>query len=119
MYVGSEISLWLKKYQATYLRSTPYVIFTVLFSILTGMLFRLPKLVIEIRNKKRWTIDWVKLCVISIPALYFALIPILFILNIPLVPLTLITKILSSGLTSSTIAGIVFGYSFLDSLKEK
>lgn len=119
MYVSFEISLRLKEYQATYFKPMPYVIFSVVFSLLMGMLFRLPQLVIEIRNKKRWSIDWVKLFVISIPALYFAIIPIFFIANIPLVPLILVTKMFDSGLTTSTIAGIVFGYSFLDSVKEK
>lgn len=119
LFLGLEIQSILKKYAEHNFDYQPHITFTVLFPILMGMLLRLPQLVKEIATRKRWSIDWIKLLTIGVPTLYIALIPLPYFLNIQLITHTMINKIFYTGFTGTTIAGIVFGYVLLDSLKEK
>ncbi|KGP73254.1 hypothetical protein [Pontibacillus yanchengensis] len=96
------------------------VIFTFLFPTLIGILLRLPKFIKEVNEKRKWSIDWVKLCAMGIPTLYVSQIIILFSSLPHSVPLPFsgaLMRNIESPL--STIAGIIFGYIVLDSLKEK
>ncbi|MEW9501706.1 hypothetical protein [Jeotgalibacillus marinus] len=120
LYFGSEIYLRLEEYRRSNFELRPLMLFIVLFPILVGMMIRFPQLVTDIRLKKGWSIDWVKLSAIGIPSLYIALSPLLLILNVPIIHQVRISFLMSGFLeTVTTIAGVIFGYVLLDSLKEK
>lgn len=119
LFLGSEIESRLEEYSAKYYKVLPYMAFTLLFPILVGMIFRLPQFVTDIILKKRWSVDWVKLSAIGIPSLYIAASPLLFFLNVPIINQHFASKMISSGFTMTTIAGVIFGYIILESLKGK
>jgi len=92
----------------------PIVLFSIIFPIIMGVLFRLPQLIIEIQNNKKWTFDWSKFIAIGLPTLLILIIYSISYLGI----IPAIHLILISGSTLATTAGIVFGYILLDSLIE-
>ncbi|WP_391122305.1 hypothetical protein [Psychrobacillus sp. L3] len=116
-YLGTDYKMRLREESATTFNLMPFLIFAVIFPVFIGFFLRLPKLIIEIKEKKQWSFDWIKVAEIGIPSLYIAMIPILtfyFGLNL------LFGKefLLLRDTTFTTTAGIVFGYVLLDSLKE-
>jgi hypothetical protein len=119
LFVGSEIQIRLRVYQERYYNLEPFVIFITLFPILVGMVIRLPQLVADIIKKTPWSIDWVKLTVIGLPSLYITLAPLVWIMNIPIYHGFVVERIFRSDFSITTIAGLIFGYVLLDSLKEK
>lgn len=116
-YAGSAIQTELQEYQNIYYRVMPNLVFSVLFPIFVGIMLRLPKLVTEIQEKKRWLIDWVKLIFIGIPTLFIAIGPFATWYFVPL----FLKEFWYVGSTPTimAIAGVIFGYLLLDSLKEK
>ena len=96
----------------------PFVVFVSFFSILIGILLRLPKLMKEMKENKQWSFDWIKFLAIGLPMLYLALIPLLS-LNFG-IRFLLFTKtfLMTGDTTLPSIAGIVFGYVLLDSFKK-
>ncbi|WP_052158958.1 hypothetical protein [Halobacillus sp. BBL2006] len=119
IHFGMKYQVQLQEEAQTNFNLFPVVVFDSLFPILIGLLLRLPKLIIEIRAKKLWTFDWIKFTSIAIPALYITTMSIL-----PYSPLAnryiAIPKIILIGSpTITTIAGIVFGYILLDSIKKE
>ncbi len=74
------------------------------------------KLIIEIKEKKQWTFDWIKVVAIGIPSLYMAMMPILLVF-FGMNNLLFGNVLLLRDTTFTTIAGIVFGYVLLSSLK--
>ncbi|QFG00007.1 hypothetical protein PB01_14885 [Psychrobacillus glaciei] len=93
-------------------------IFNFVFPIIIGMLFKLPALVKDIQQQKKWTFDWVKLLAIGTPSLYIATSPIWTYTSFG-------EQFLFAdyvGMTISTpftvAAGIVLGYCILDILKK-
>ncbi|MGD7054371.1 hypothetical protein [Sutcliffiella horikoshii] len=94
----------------------PQVIFAALFPILIGILLRLPKLIKEIQQKKSWSVNWMKLLAVGLPTLYVALVPLLSLTSLfRYIPFVM--DIIHLDL--ATLAGVVFGYVLLDSLKEE
>ncbi|CAG9621536.1 hypothetical protein [Sutcliffiella rhizosphaerae] len=95
----------------------PLLIYTTVFPIVIGMLFRVPKLIMEMVAKQKWTFNWKKVVAIGVPSLYLACIPLLgmvFGLNV-----WLAKQVLHLGdPILPTTAGIVFGYILLDSLHD-
>ncbi len=94
------------------------VLFSFLFPIIIGIMFRLPKFINEIKQNKQWMFDWIKFIAIGLPSLCILLINTLKIYipenMIEFIPQTIF-------LTDSTIpliAGGVFGYVLIDSLKK-
>lgn len=84
-----------------------------------GALLKLPNLIIENKQDKQWTFDWIKFIAIILPYLYIISVSIL-----PFVPLgegiSAVPDIIRSGSpTIQTIAGVVLGYTLLDSLKKQ
>lgn len=96
----------------------PVILFGILFPIVIGLLMRLPKLIIEIKQHKRWTFDWIKIIAIALPA--FCIISMWLLPLLPLVEdfYRIPNIILIGSPTIQIIAGIVFGYTLLDSLKK-
>ncbi|MBP3951872.1 hypothetical protein [Bacillus suaedae] len=118
MYIGIRFQLNLEEKAETTYTLIPTTLFQVLFPIILGLLLRLPLLLDEINKKKRWTVNWAKIIVIGIPSLYIALTPLLYFTSFGnYLPLTLEMVMLESN-TVTTVAGLIFGYLLLDSLKE-
>ncbi|NLP52564.1 hypothetical protein HC179_17860 [Bacillus sp. RO1] len=114
-YAGSRYELYLlNKAQMNY-NFWPQVIFATLFPILIGILLRLPKLLKEIKQEKTWSVNWMKLLAVGIPTLYVSFIPVLLLSNL-IMYIPFVMDIIHLDL--STLAGLVFGYVLLDSLKE-
>ena len=116
-YLGMDYKVRLREESATTFNLMPYLIFITIFPVFIGFFLRFPKLIIEIKEKKQWSFDWIKVVAIGIPSLYIAMIPILSIyfgLNL------LFAKefLLLGDTTFTSTAGIVFGYVLLDSLKK-
>ncbi|MFJ7827779.1 hypothetical protein [Psychrobacillus sp. NPDC096623] len=115
-YFGIGYQAALREQAAIIFDMKPYITFASIFPIFIGLLLRLPKLIIEIKDKKKWTFDWMKVLVIGIPSLYIAIIHLLaFVIGTNL----LISKtfLLLGDLSFTGIAGVIFGYVLLDSLK--
>lgn len=96
----------------------PVVLYATIFPIFIGLFLRLPKLILEIKHKKKWTFDWIKFSAIALPCLYIITITILAysplgggFIKVPKI-------ILIGSPTIQMIVGIVFGYALLDSLKK-
>lgn len=119
LYFGAEIASRLRMYQETYFRPVPFIVFSVFFSIFVGIIIRIPRLMSDIKNKKRLRVDWFVLTTIGIPSLYIAISPLLLFFKVPLIIQTFTINIISSGFTITTIAGVIFGYIILDCLEEK
>ncbi|MBB6452779.1 membrane protease YdiL (CAAX protease family) [Salirhabdus euzebyi] len=93
-------------------------IYSLIFPIFIGMMFRLPTLIKEIKDKKKWAIDWIKLSAIGIPSLYISQIYLLYF-SFPSVSFPFGAVLIRNyDIPLATISGIIFGYIVLDSLKE-
>lgn len=119
LYIGTEMQLWLKGYSDEDFNFIPQIVFSVFFPIVVGMLLRIPQLVKEIKLKKRWSIDWIKLIAIGIPSLYLAALPLSIFIRLPIYHPMFFLKMITSGTIATTIAGVICGYILFDSLKEK
>ena len=116
LYAGMDYQMRLREKTAITFNMQPFIIFASIFPIFIGLLLRLPKLIIEIRDKKKWSLDWVKVITIGTPSLYIAMIPLLVIafgMNLFFAQ----AFMLLGDFTFSSIAGVIFGYVLLDSLK--
>src|SRR5699024_1459233 len=92
----------------------PVIIFSAIFPIVIGILLRVPKLIIEMKENRKWTFDWVRFVAIALPAF--------FIITIPILPYSsyFITNIILIGdPTITVIAGVVFGYVLLSCVKRQ
>ncbi|WP_338653393.1 hypothetical protein V6B14_17390 [Sporosarcina psychrophila] len=89
-----------------------------IFPILFGLLLRLPKLILEIKEKKQWSFDWIKFVAIGIPSLYIAMMPMLQVFFGMKLLFGREILLLGDPIAFTTIAGIVFGYVLLGSLKK-
>ena len=116
-YLGKDYKVRLLEETRTTFNIIPFIIFDTIFPIFIGFFLRLPKLIIEIKEKKQWSFDWIKVAAIGIPTLYIAMIPILTIyFGLDLLFARGFLMVGDTTLTST--AGIVFGYVLLDSLKK-
>lgn len=117
-YLGMDYQMRLREKSAIIFDIKPYITFASFFSIFIGMLLRLPKLILEIRDKQRWSFDCIKVIVIGIPSLYIAMIPLFAIVYGMNLWFSNVVMLLGD-ITFTTIAGVIFGYVLLDSLKSK
>ncbi|WP_391122284.1 hypothetical protein [Psychrobacillus sp. L3] len=115
-YLGMKYNVNLKREMATTFNMMPFLISTSIFPVFIGLLLRLPKLIIEIKEKKQWSFDWIKVIIIGIPSLYIAMLPLLSISYGTNLFMSA-EFVLSGGTAYTSIAGIIFGYILLDSLK--
>lgn len=117
-YMGMGYQVELRKQYAITFNVKPYIIYVTIFPICMGVLLRLPKLIVEIKDKKKWSLDWMKLIIIGMPTLYIAMIP---FLGIVFGKKLLFTEafMLLGDMTLISIAGVIFGYVLLDSLTSK
>ncbi|WP_342535790.1 hypothetical protein [Sporosarcina sp. FSL K6-3508] len=114
IYLGMKWEFQLKETASMNFNILPVVLFSAIFPIVLGMLLRLPQLFIEIKESKKWSFDWTKFLAVALPAL---LIVVLYILSyLAIVPV--VHFLLIGGQTLVTVAGIIFGYTLLDSFKK-
>ncbi len=113
IYWGMKIKFHLEDTAAMEFKYYPVIIFAIVFPFIIGLLLRLPKLIIEIRENRPWAFDWQKFIAIALPALFIVLIFISTYTGM----VTFVNFILIDGALFITIAGIVLGYSLLDCLK--
>ncbi len=114
-YAGSRYELQLLNEAQMNYNFWPQVIFAVLFPILIGILLRLPRLIKEIQEEKAWSVNWMKLLAVGLSTLYVSLVPVLSLTGLfRYMPFAM--DIIHLDL--ATLAGVVFGYVLLDSLKE-
>lgn len=118
LYLGTKYYLFLKEEARTTFISDFFVMYNMVFTIIIGMLLKFPMLLQEIRLKKKWTFDWVKLLAFGIPTLYIVTIP--FWANSSFGQQFLFSNYsrIVIGTPMITVAGVVLGYCLLDILKE-
>ena len=119
IYGGATYQLFLKQEFKDNFEPINYLLFSSLFPVAIGMLLRLPKLVSEIKQNKEWTFDSIKFCAIGLPSLvilsmYLLLFSPMGESILPVVPYLIYV----GDSTLITIAGVVFGFILLDSLKK-
>lgn len=118
IYIALRFRVYLGKEAEISFDNKQIMIFNLIFPIFVGILLRLPKYLQEKKGKKKWHIDWLKLIVIALPALYFLLLPYLSYSSFG-EKLLFTKQILLLGDTTimfTIIAGIVFGYALTDSV---
>jgi hypothetical protein len=118
LYFAARITTSLKLQIPQTYNGNSYFIFSWLFPIILGMLLRLPHLVNEVIQRKRWSFDWIKLSAIGLPLLYVSSVPLMY-LGIPRIYPEIAIAFTFTNMTGSQIAGVISGYIILDSLKEK
>ncbi|MFD2043049.1 hypothetical protein ACFSTA_01865 [Ornithinibacillus salinisoli] len=96
----------------------PVVLFGTIFPIVIGLFLRLPKLLIEIKQNKQWTFDWIKFIAIALPSCYILSMSVLPFSSLGVNSIKIPEIIMIGSPTIQIIAGVVFGYTFLDSLKK-
>lgn len=96
----------------------PLFIFMAIFPIIVGFLIALPQFVRTLWEKGSWKIDWVMLLTVGLPALFIAMTPL-----IPHTPFAFHAKfilfITGKNPNLITIAGIVFGFMLIASLRKQ
>lgn len=119
IYLGLRFRVYLGKEAEVSFDNLPIMFFNIIFPIVLGMLFRLPKFLGEKKGKKKWHLDWLKLIAIALPSLYIALLP--YLIYTSYGEKLIFTKQLlllgDTATTLTTIAGLVFGYILVDSMK--
>ena len=119
IYFGLRFRVYLGKEAEISYNNLPITIFSFVFPIIVGILLRLPNFLHENKGKKKWSFDWVKLIAIAFPALYVSLLPYLVYSSLgeKLLFSNQIFLLGDTTVTLTTVAGIVFGYVLLDSVK--
>ncbi len=56
----------------------PLIVYATCINIVFGLLLRMPQFILEVRDGRPWTFQWIKLIAIGLPALYVATMPILY-----------------------------------------
>lgn len=119
IYLGAKYQFQLKQDYMKNFEVLSFVLFSSIFPIGIGILLRLPKFIIEMKENRQWTFDWAKFLGIGLPS-FGVLFMCVFLFtpagkNIP----PYVPEIMYSGnSTIQTIAGVVFGFILLDSVKK-
>ncbi|WP_186673008.1 hypothetical protein [Sporosarcina sp. BP05] len=115
-YLGSLYYMSLKSIAQTTFDNKLFLIYSLVFPVIIGMLLKLPVLVKDIQQQKKWTFDWVKLLAIGAPTFFIVTSPIWIYTSFgehfsDYLRITISTPF-------ATAAGIVLGYCLLDILKK-
>lgn len=114
--LGAEYQFQLEEKAKRDFELIPIALYATVFPIFIGLLLRVPKMILEKKQNKQWAFDWVKFTAVALPCVYILTISLLpyfsFAADSMHVPLILMI----ASPTIQTIAGIVLGYTFLDSL---
>lgn len=114
VYIGTVIEANISETAQETYDLFPRLLFISIFPVILGFLMRLPKFLLEMKQRRFAGFDWFKFLAVGVPSLYFVLMTFLpytsFGVQIPSFMLTSQT----SMATIATTAGIVFGYVLLD-----
>ncbi|WP_169792883.1 hypothetical protein [Lentibacillus amyloliquefaciens] len=119
IYLGMRYQIRLEEEAKKNFELLPVVLFATLFPIVIGLFLRVPKLIIEMKQDKQWGFDWVKFIAIALPSLYIITFSILSYTPLGKNFTWLPDIIIFSSPTIQVIAGVVLGYTFLDSLMKE
>lgn len=119
IYSGAKYQFLLKQEYMKNFEVISFVLFSSIFPIVVGILLRLPKLIKEIKENREWTFDWSKFIGIGLPSFGVISMYVLIFTPVgesilPFVP----EMIFVGNSTIQTIAGVVFGFILLDSVKK-
>jgi hypothetical protein len=112
--IGFKLESVLMENAAVTYSMLPYFIFSILFPITIGILLALPKQRTMLTTNI--TINWPRLLILSIPALFILFLPVFFFKIAKLVPFI---SFLYGNEKMHFIAGIIFGYVVLTSIEAK
>lgn len=124
VYAGLQLQQLLDERAAAAFNPTPLWIYVAIFPVIIGLLLRTPKFMLERKESRIGGFDWSKFLAVGMPAFIVLALSIL-----PLLPIgnlifsddiyVQIDMLLFSSTTAQTIAGLVFGYTLLDSFKSE
>lgn len=119
VYFGARYQFLLKQEVKNTFNLYPFVLFSTFFPVVIGILLRLPELINDIKQHKQWTFDWVKFSAIALPAFCILLMYLLMYSPVGESILPFVPKLVLLGdSTIQLIAGVVFGFTLLDSVKK-
>lgn len=119
IYLGATYQIRLEQEASKTFNLMKVLLFQTIFSVVIGMLFRLPKFIIGMKQKTEWTFDWIKFLAIGGSSLFILLIYV-FIFFVPESVLPLIPQTIFLGSqTIQMLAGVVFGFVLVDSLNKQ
>ncbi|PIC66840.1 hypothetical protein CSV78_10710 [Sporosarcina sp. P16a] len=119
IYLGAKYQFLLKQEYMKNYEVLSFILFSTIFPIGIGILLRLPKLIIEMKENRQWTFDWAKFMGIGLPSLGVLSMCVLIFTPAGENILPFVPEIMYPGnSTIQTIAGVVFGFILLDSVKK-
>lgn len=123
VYLGLQLQQVLDERTDMTFNPIPYWIYVTIFPVVIGLLLRTPKFMLERKQHRIQGFDWSKFLAVGIPAfivLVLSLLPFLPFENVAYPEFySRISLLLFSSTTAQTIAGLVFGYTLLDSFKSE
>ena len=95
--------------------------YSIIFSIVVGVLLAIPNLFYNLNKNGTWTYDWTRSAIIGIPSLFITLVPILYWVIPDFIQFLPGQFIYFAGSTEilPTVTGILFGYTMISSLRIK
>ncbi|EDL66552.1 hypothetical protein [Bacillus sp. SG-1] len=111
----------LEKSKETFTLSRTLHWYSVVFSIVVGVLLAIPNLFYNLYKNGAWTYDWIRSAIIGIPSLFITLVPVLYWVIPELFQFLTGQFIYLAGSTEilPTVTGILFGYTMISSLRVK
>lgn len=113
IYLGFKIGIYLEAAAQTNYNVMPIVIYDIIFPIMIGLLVRLPKFIMDVKENISFTFDWVKFSVVAIPTLFVLITFFLSFSGYIIAPYFIII----GSVRLVTICGFILGYIILDSFK--
>ncbi|PID01513.1 MULTISPECIES: hypothetical protein [unclassified Sporosarcina] len=118
IYSGAKYQFLLKQEYMKNFEVLSFILFSSIFPVGIGILLRLPKLIIEIKENRQWTFDWAKFMGVGLPSLGVLSMCVLLFTPAGESILPFVPEIIYSGnSTIQIVAGVVFGFILLDSVK--
>lgn len=117
IYLGATYQLRLQQEASQTFNMTSMILFSALFSVIIGILLGLPNLIKKMKQNNRWGFDWIKFIAIGFPSLFVVFMYVLLFYLPENVIGFLPQAIFLGNQTIQIIAGVVFGYILLDSVK--
>ncbi|QHJ70665.1 hypothetical protein [Planococcus halotolerans] len=114
VYMGTLIQADISETASQNFILLPPIVFLALFPVVIGVLMRLPKFLLERKERRAIGFDWFKFLAVGLPSLYVVLMTFLPFTSLRLrIPSYMLTSEYAMT-TIAAIAGIVFGYILLD-----
>lgn len=117
LYGGMQLQQTLAERAQMLFDPFPLQLFIALFPVAIGLLIRIPKLLLQIKENRDWNFDWILFAAVGLPALYLVIMTFLPFSSIGEGWLPVHLFLYVNGSTVTTIAGLVFGYVLLESFK--